>query len=165
MRHVASFGLTLVVLATAVGTAGAADCAMLSAGAAYGSPGKLSAFVEGGCALREKSTFGFVVGGQAGLGGGELTAGVGRRAGEMSSVNLRAVVARTWAGGQGAGGNSTLVGGRLEYSVLGRVLSLNGGVLVPVSGASRRSAQFTWGVGVGLPLWLRSWPGIGRIEV
>ena len=165
MRQVTVFGLTVVALAMAGGTAGATGCAFLSAGAGYGSPTKLSAFVEGGCGLGRKSPFAVVVGGQAGFGGGEVTVGVGRLAGEAATVNLRAVLARTWASGQGTGGNSTLVGSRLEYSVLGRVLSLNGGVLVPISGASGRSARFTWGIGVGFPLWILSWEGIGRIEV
>jgi hypothetical protein len=164
MQRVVLVGITVLAFAMAGGTGEAAGCGVFTVGAAYGSPSKLSAFVEGGCGLGAKSAFALVLGAQVGVGGADLTAGLGGRLGEAGSLNLRAVLAHTWTDAH-EGGSPSLVGGRLEYSVLGGVLSVNGGVLVPVSGASPRSARFTWGIGVGIPLWLLSWQGIGEIQV
>ena len=162
MRGIAVVGLTGLALLMMAGSARAGDCGWLSAGAAYGSPNRLGVFVEGGCEFEGKSPFALLAGGQVALGGGELTLGTGWRAGE-GSLNLKAVLAHSWTAAEDSGEGSALVGGRLEYSVLG-MLSVNGGVLVPVAGASGKGARFTWGIGVGIPLWLLGWKPIGPIE-
>jgi hypothetical protein len=153
-----------VLVAAAPRAARGAECALYSVGVAYGTPERLSAFLDSGCGFARKPGL-LIAGAQVGLGGGELSAGVRLAAVGDGSVNLRAAIVQTRGRPLSFDVDRTLVGTRLEYSFVGGVLSANAGVLFPLSDDQQRTPRFTWGVGVGIPVWIFSFHGIGNIEM
>jgi hypothetical protein len=98
---------------------------------------------------------GFVLGAEAGSGGGKLSLGVGANARVQSEdfhgtvgVGLKASLARTWGNPIGTEPGLTYLGPELDLYVLRFGVGL--GVLWRVSGSGGSSALFTWGVGVRL---------------
>lgn len=98
---------------------------------------------------------GFLLGVEAGSGGGKLSLGVGANARVESEdfkgtvgVGLRASLARTWGSPVGTETGLTYLGPELDLSILRFTTAL--GVLWRVSGQGGSSALFTWGVGIRL---------------
>lgn len=98
---------------------------------------------------------GFVLGAEAGSGGGKLSLGVGANARVQSDdfhgtvgVGLKASLARTWGAPLGTEPGLTYLGPELDLYVLRFGVGL--GVLWRISGSGGSSALFTWGVGFRL---------------
>ncbi len=98
---------------------------------------------------------GFLLGAEAGSGGGKLSLGVGANARVQSDdfhgtvgVGLKASLARTWGSPVGTEPGLTYLGPELDLYVLR--FGVGVGVLWRVSGSGGSSALFTWGVGIRL---------------
>lgn len=98
---------------------------------------------------------GFVLGAEAGSGGGKLSLGVGANARAQSDdfhgtvgVGLKASLARTWGSPVGTEPGLTYLGPEFDLYVLRFGVTL--GVLWRVSGSGGSSALFTWGLGIRL---------------
>ncbi len=98
---------------------------------------------------------GFLLGAEAGYGGGKLSLGVGANARVDSEdfrgkvgVGFRLSLARTWGSPIGTASGLTYLGPELDLYVLRFGVDL--GVLWRVSGAGGASALFTWGLGIRL---------------
>jgi hypothetical protein len=98
---------------------------------------------------------GFLLGAEAGYGGGKLSLGVAANARVDSEdfrgklgVGFRLSLARTWGSPIGTASGLTYLGPELDLYVLRFGVDL--GVLWRVSGAGGASALFTWGLGIRL---------------
>ena len=98
---------------------------------------------------------GFLLGAEAGYGGGKLSLGVGANARVDSEdfhgtvgAGFRLSLARTWGSPIGTAPGLTYLGPELDLHILRFGVDL--GVLWRVSGAGGASALFTWGLGIRL---------------
>jgi len=98
---------------------------------------------------------GFLLGAEAGSGGGKLSLGVGANARVDSEdfkgtvgVDLKLSVARTWGSPIGTEPGLTYLGPELDLSVLRFGVGL--GVLWRIAGDGGSSVLFTWGLGIRL---------------
>jgi len=150
-RMVAVTGLVVGLVSGAPRSARAGD--MTAVGVTFGAPSGLGVFVDDGTALGHAS--GMSLRAQAGLSGGELSAGLGRAIGGFQAIGLRASVVQTWGKPIGTEPGRTLAGVSLEYGLPPSIATVRAGVLMPLDGRAR-AARFTWGLSLGVPLFLLS---------